>query len=422
MRILYLNFDRGIPVLGDKGGSVHVRSMATALSRIGNDVMLLCSRVGSGNVPPQARLIELAPEGERESAAHEAAQLGLPEDALLKPLTARELTILAHDRSLTARALGALTEAQWVPDLVYERHALFHVAGVAIASALNVPRVVEVNAPLAEEHELHRGLALRDEAIRREARSWREANLAVAVSAEVRTHLLATGVAEARVLVAQNGVDTTQFRPDPQSAEAVRRQWNLGDGPVIGFVGSFKAWHGVEAMIDAVARVHSARPDLRLLAVGEGPMLDAARARAVAAGVENATVFTGAVPHAEVPAHVGAMDFTVAPYAPHPGFYFSPLKIVESLATGRPVVAPRLGQIEALVENEVTGLLFEPGNQDQLVAVFQRLLSEPGLCTRLGAQAATRARAACDWTSVAARILDHVPAQVAADARARAVA
>ena len=106
LRILYLNFDRGVPVLGDKGASVHVRSMATALSRLGHDVTLLCSRAGAGNAPPKAELIELAPEEDGGRAAEEAARLGLPEDALRDPLILRELHTLAHDRSLRRRALG----------------------------------------------------------------------------------------------------------------------------------------------------------------------------------------------------------------------------------------------------------------------------------------------------------------------------
>ncbi len=417
MRIVYLNLDRGIPVLGDKGASVHVRSVVTALARLGHDVTLICSRAGEGNAPPPARLIELAPAVEEAALGAECERLGLPGGALAEPLIRREVTVLAHDRALVARALAALAQAGVRPDLVYERHALFHLAGIAIAEAFGVPRILEVNAPLAEEQARYRGLALRDLADEREARSWRGADLAVPVSDDVRAHLLAAGVPDARVLVTPNGVDTRLFRADPLGAAEVRRRWGLGDDPVIGFVGSFKAWHGVDFLIEALVRLRQETPRLRLLAVGAGPKLAEAQALAAALGQGEAAVFTGAVPHAAIPAHLAAMDLTVAPYPAQDGFYFSPLKVVESLSAGRPVVAPRIGQIETLLADGVTGLLYPPNDLAACVAAIRRLLDEPDLCRQLGGQAAAQARTAWDWTAVVGRVLER-----AARAPAREVA
>ncbi|MDE3177569.1 MAG: glycosyltransferase family 4 protein [Pseudomonadota bacterium] len=411
MRILYINFDRGVPVLGDKGASVHVRAMTTGLARLGHDVTLLCSRLGGTNAPPPAHLVELAPPRMDAQALESEAHLsGLTHADLADPIVAREIATLAHDRALPARTLAVLADMNWFPDIVYERHALFHTAGATLAAMLGAPRIVEVNAPLAREQALHRGLALRGIADAREAYSWREADLAVAVSAEVRGHLLACGVDPARAMVAQNGVDTSLFRVDPGQAARTRLRWGLGGGPVVGFVGSFKLWHGVAALIDAFARVQRDWPEARLLAVGDGPALESCRAQAAALGLAGAAAFTGAVPHADIPMHLAAMDFTVAPYAPDPDFYFSPLKIVESLAAGCPVVAPRLGQIEALVEHEATGLLYAPGDDDQLVAAMTRLLREAALRRRLGSDARARMHASWDWTQVASRILGRLAA------------
>ena len=411
MRILYLNFDRGIPVLGDKGASVHVRAMTSALVRLGHEVTVLCSRLGGTNAPPQARLIELAPPVmDAKGLETEAYLSDLVNVDLADPIVARELAVLAHDRALPVRALSVLVDMDWFPDIVYERHALFHTAGVTISEALGAPRIVEVNAPLTQEQELHRGLALREIAQRREAYSWRMADLAVAVSAEVRAHLTASGVDPTQAMVARNGVDTSLFNVDPAQSAQTRLRWGLGAGLIVGFVGSFKAWHGVDALVDAFARVHAEFPEARLLAVGDGPALGACRARADALGIGDATVFTGALPHAEIPRHLAAMDFTVAPYAPDPDFYFSPLKIVESLASGRPVVAPRLGQIEALVEHNATGLLYAPGQNEQLVAAMARLARETAFRSRLGSEARARMRASWDWTQVASRILNRLQA------------
>ncbi len=411
MRVLYLNLDRGIPVLGDKGGSVHVRSVVTALTRLGHDVTLLCSRAGSGNAPPPGRLIELPVAVTPEDLLAEAMRLGLFPAALDDPQTRREVTLLAHDHALPRRIEAALAAADMRPDLVYERHALFHIAGIAVAALLGVPRILEVNAPLAVEQERYRGLVLRDLAVAREESSWRAADLAVAVSQDMHRHLRAASVAERQILVAPNGVDTALFRPDPQAGARVRRSHRLGDDPVIGFVGSFKAWHGVEMLIETICRLRGNWQRLRLLAVGAGPLLAAAQERAAALGLAEAAVFTGAVPHDAVPAYLAATDFTVAPYPGRDGFYFSPLKIVESLAAGRAVVAPAIGQITALIEHGTTGLLYPPGDATACEDAIRRLLTEPQLCARLGAQAAQRAQAAWDWTAVIGNVTAHPAAR-----------
>lgn len=405
MRILYLNFDRGIPTLGDKGGSVHVRSVVTAMARLGHEVTVLSTRLGAGNAPPPGRMIELPIGVDTDMLQREARTLGLDPEAALGPAVRRELELLAHDRALPARIAAVLRDAP-APDLIYERHALFHRTGAALARRLRVPRILEVNSPLTEEAARHRGLVLRDLAAAREAASWRAATLNVAVSQAMRHRLEAAGVTARQILVAPNGVDTSAFAHDPVVAAMMRRKLGLGEVPLIGFVDSFKAWHGIDLLIDSFAALHRQRPGARLLAVGEGPMQQAARERIAALGLTDAVIFAGAVPHAAVPAYLASMDFTVAPYAAQPGFYFSPLKVVESLAAGRPVVAPGIGQITALVDDGITGLLYPPDDHVGFLAAMHRLLSEPGLCGRLGQQASQHAHRVWNWTGIVERILD----------------
>ena len=62
MKIAYLCADRGIPVLGDKGASVHVREFVSALAGLGHEVTLLCAKQGTGNPCPPVRMIELPPD------------------------------------------------------------------------------------------------------------------------------------------------------------------------------------------------------------------------------------------------------------------------------------------------------------------------------------------------------------------------
>jgi glycosyltransferase involved in cell wall biosynthesis len=418
MRVVYLNADRGIPALGQKGASVHVRAFVAALAVLGHEVTLLCSRLGSGNPPPPVRLIEIPPVADEAALAEECWRLDLEYAALTDTILRAEIARLANDRTLAIRAAASLATEGVVPDLIYERHALFHCAGIALGATTGVARVLEVNAPLVEEQARFRNLRLRAEAQAREDRSFRAADLVVAVSGEVRDHVLSRGVAESRVMVLPNGVDTASFAPAAtrSAGAAIRQRLGLGDSPVIGFIGGFRPWHGMDFLLEAFARLGAAYATTKLLAVGTGPMLEAARARAAEAGVAGRVIFTGEIPHAEVPGHLAAMDFTVAPYLPRDDFYFSPLKVVESLAAGRAVVAPRIGQIESLIRHGETGLLYPPGNLATCTALLTVMLEDESLRTRMGARASALACRDCDWTQLADRVLAH-PALAASSVR-----
>jgi glycosyltransferase involved in cell wall biosynthesis len=404
MKLLYLNFDEGIPVLGGKGASVHVREFVTAAAGLGHEVVLACSRLGAGDAPPPARLLELPPDEAPEGLAAECAALGLTTDSLSDDVLRREVVRLAHDRALPQRLLRALTELRFRPDAIYERHALFHNAGAAIAARLGVPRLLEVNAPLREEQRRFRSLKLEDPARLAEAASYRDADVIIAVSAGVAAHVRSVIGAANKLHIVPNGVDAERFGAGVGGAE-VRARTGVGGAPVIGFVGSFKIWHGGLFLLETFAELASVRPDVRLVAVGDGPTLEETRARAMSAGLANKVVFPGRVPHAEISGWYDAMDLTVAPYLPQPDFYFSPLKVIESLAAGRPVVAPRIGQLTDLIEDGKTGLLYAPGDKAGCLAAISRLLDDPARRCAMG-DAAKRHALRLGWRQVVSRILD----------------
>lgn len=406
MNILYLNPDRGIPVLGGKGASVHVREFVTALAGQGHDVALVCATLGDGNAPPPARVFDLPPGVETVELLAEATRLGLPPSALDDRTTRRELGRLAYDRTFGARLHPLLEGHRFRPDVVYERYALFHSAGAGVARTLGVPRILEVNAPLVQEQERFRGLCLKDMALAAEQASFHGADAVMAVSDEVAAYVAGTGVAPERIHVVPNGVDTERFLPGGGAA-AVRARLGLNDAPVVGFIGSFKPWHGVAFLIDAFAALARTHPGVRLLCVGEGPELEPAREMVAAHGLADRAVFTGRIPHRDIPSHLAAMDVSVAPYLPSPDFYFSPLKVVESLAVGTPVVASRIGQLEHLVDHGKTGLLFAPGDQADFTAKVLDLIRNVPARRDMAGAARRRALSEFDWDRVVSRTVDE---------------
>lgn len=286
--------------------------------------------------------------------------------------------------------------AAFAPDAVYERYALFAYGGGELARALGVPHLLEVNAPLCEEQATHRALVLRRTAEELEARILSGADAVLPVSSALAEHARRLGVPDERIAVSPNGVDPERFDPAISGA-AVRARHGLVGKTVIGFVGSLRPWHDLDALLRAVERL----PDVHLLVVGDGPR------RAELAAGERVQI-TGAVEHALVPGHLAAMDVAVVPYGPSSGTYFSPLKLFEAMAMGRPVVAARLGQVGEALEDGRTGLLYEPGSDEDLRARIAQVLAAPDRGAALGAAAREAVLARWTWAHAARRVEDVV--------------
>src|SRR5262249_20085778 len=149
---------------------------------------------------------------------------------------------VAHEvRNLVYNTLLADQSDAWRGvDFVYERYSLFGSGGLALARALEVPHLLEVNAPLCAEQEQARGLHLGDVAGAIDRRVWRETDAVLAVSAEVAQAVRAAAAAPERVHVLPNGVDAERFAAANGAGARVRRELELGSGPVVGFIGSLK--------------------------------------------------------------------------------------------------------------------------------------------------------------------------------------
>ena len=406
MKILYLNADSGIPVLGDKGASVHVREFTAAAAALGHEVVLACAALGEGNPPPPARLLHLEMPDDPAVLAATSRRLGIPESALESVEMRREIRRIAYDDTLARRVTTGLSRIGFRPDVVYERHSLLCRAGAEIAGRYGVARILEVNAPLVDEQARYRGLRLVDRATAMQAASYRGAQVVVAVSEAVAAHVRQVVGDAVRVEVVPNGVDTERFGTGGAGGKGdeIRRAFGLGDGTVIGFIGSFKPWHGVDLLIRAFEEIAARHPSSRLVAVGDGPDWAAARDRVAASSCAAQVLLPGRVPHAQIPHWLEAMDVTAAPYAPQDDFYFSPLKIIESLAAGRPVVAPRLGQIADIVQDGVTGVLYEPGSVRGCAQALGVLLAQPQLRHRM-ADNATAFAGERSWKRVVGTVL-----------------
>ena len=291
------------------------------------------------------------------------------------------------------------------PDFIYERASLYAPAGITVARELKIPIILELNAPLAVEQAAYRATGFGELAAQAERWMLTHADAVVVVSSQLRQHAISLGVKPKKIHVMPNGVNCKLFCPGTRD-ERLQRKLKLDDGPVLGFVGGLRPWHGVEILPELLKRLQARHRNVRLVIAGDGPLRGELKRGFEKRGLSQNVVFTGLLSHEEMPAVIRQFDVALAPYprADH-AFYFSPLKLFEYMACGVPVVAARLGQIAEVVRHGKTGLLYPPGRLDALTAQCEKLLTHAQLRATLGLAASKLVHRQFTWNKNAERVV-----------------
>jgi glycosyltransferase involved in cell wall biosynthesis len=289
-------------------------------------------------------------------------------------------------------------------DFLYERYSLFNFTGVVVARMFGKPIVLEVNSPLALEQQ-------RDKHIRAAGfAKWTEkvvCNLAtkvIVVSTPLKDMMIEMGVKPEKLVVMTNGVRTELFKAGDASAD-LKASLRLQNRTIIGFVGWFRKWHGLEMLVDAFHEARLAEKNAALLLIGDGPAMEDLRAAVQRYGIKDAVIFSGPLPHDKVPRYLDLVDIAVQPAANE---YCCPMKILEYMALGKAIVAPRQDNILDVLKDD-EAVFFEPNQAGELGKAMARLTADPGLRTRLG-RACRRALddRSYSWISNARRVVEAV--------------
>ena len=290
-------------------------------------------------------------------------------------------------------------------DVVYERNGLYR-TGVAMAcKQLGLPYVLFFEADEILEHDyMNEPISgiLRRRAKQMIAHNLDAADCVIVVSDPLKAHLADNwGVPEEKIVVFPNGVDVKRFRPDAQARQEVRQSLELGDRPLLIFVGNFYEWHDVATLLRAFVITLAAHPDARLVLVGDGARREAMERLAVELAIDHAVRFLGFVPHHDVPRLMSAADIAAAPYpALDDELWLSPLKLVEYMACGNTIVASAVGQPSEVIQDGKNGLLVPPGDVSALSATLNALLDDGAMRERLGKQAREDAVHKHSWAAV----------------------
>lgn len=380
MRVVHLCADPGVPVFGTKGSSVHVQEVVRAFRRLGHEVVIVAARTG-GRPPADLADVEV----------HRLADISHDDTSIGRETARRD----------AGRRCGEALERCGDVELVYERYSLWGASAMTWAAANDAIGILEVNAPLPDEHARHR--TLHDPAAAEEVArvAIGAADRVVAVSEPVASWCRerTSGRCD-RVVVVPNGVDTERIRP----RAGTPRQWDEARSLTVGFVGTLKPWHGVDVLAAAFETL--APPERwHLLVVGDGPERDAVAERL--APVADRVEFTGPVAHAAVPRLLERMDLAVAPYPPTAD-YFSPLKLYEYLAAGLPTVASDVPAIRHGIGSADVVELVPAGDRVELARALLRLGADVVRRSDLARRGRDHVVRHHTWIAVADQILDGV--------------
>ena len=296
------------------------------------------------------------------------------------------------------------------PHVVMERFYNFAGAGILLAHNRGLPSLLEVNAPMIDPPG---SLKTRlDWLLLGAMRRWavRQAKWSSAIVTPLAS-TVPPEVSRRKIHELPWGANVERFQPglrirDRERLASMAAELGLQtSGQVAVFLGSFRAWHGVRHFAEAARRLVESGSALSFLAVGGGPELERVLAEAREWDLpEGRLVFTGPQPHEKIPDFIAMADIGVAPFhlEAYPplktfGFYWSPLKVFEYMASGLPVVTIDVNPLNTIIRHEQEGLLYRSGDIEGLVAALRRLDMDLGLAKRLGASARIRVEENYSW-------------------------
>jgi len=267
------------------------------------------------------------------------------------------------------------------PDILHAHSPVLNaIPTLKVGKRLGIPVVYEIRAfweDAAVDHGTTREGSLRYRATRAlETSAIRRADHVFTICAGLRNDIVARGLAADKVTIIPNAVDVTSFPlaspPDPE----LQAKLGLSGKTVIGFIGSFYAYEGLDLLLAAMPALIAERPEIYLLLVGGGPQDNNLRAQAQALGITDYVTFTGRVPHSEVNRYYDLIE--VLAYPRHPmrlTELVTPLKPLEAMAQGQLFIASDVGGHRELVKHGKNGMLFKAGDRDALAQAIINLLA-----------------------------------------------
>ena len=280
-------------------------------------------------------------------------------------------------------------------DVVYERYSLFMFAGVLLKKITGITVIIEVNDSALVQRV--RPLKLKFIAKKIEKMVFENVDGIVFISSYFR-NLAAKEYGEqilSKSCVSPNAVNLDHFKPDEKTRAAVKAELGLSDKTVVGYVGAFVAWHGIDWFVKEISPSLKNRPDLVLLLVGDGVAYKEIELCIKSENVSDQVILTGRLPHKAVSRYIQAMDVGILPDSNH---YGSPMKLFEFMAMGVGMVSPNFDPISEVVNDNKSGWLFPAGDHQACINKLLEISKNNEMLRAVGIEARNYIIKERQWT------------------------
>jgi len=268
------------------------------------------------------------------------------------------------------------------PDILHAHSPVLNaIPALRVGKRSGIPVVYEVRAfweDAAVDHGTTREGSLRYRLTRfLETYALKHADHVFTICEGLRSDIAARGIPADKVTVIPNAVDIESFDPGGEPDAALKQKLGLTGSTVIGFIGSFYAYEGLDLLVESLPLILGRRPEVKLLLVGGGPQDATLKEQVARLGLQDKVVFTGRVPHGEVQRYYDLVDVLAYPrHSMRLTELVTPLKPLEAMAQGRLLVASDVGGHKELIRHGETGMLFKAGSAQALTNTVIDLLAQ----------------------------------------------
>ncbi len=356
MKILYYSPHPTISNLHRAGYATHMSEMMEAFKKLGHEVVPLImganmSASNEGGVEKKSRI-----------------------KSFIKKITfpviwesLKDLN-LKHFDKYAQSVLEELIEKE-KPDLIYERANYFQLSGVKAAKKFKIKHILEVNSPYVDERIVLQGKSFflkTAKSIERKMLSM--TSLIAVVSSYLEQKFIEDyGIDKDKFVVTPNAINIDRAKIDTGNVQKLKEKYNLTDTTVIGFVGSFFRWHGIDMLIKAFSKISCKQ--VKLMIIGAGEIEQELKKLAISISPHN-IIFTGAVKHKDIFDYISLFDIAVLPNSHK---YGSPVKIFEYGIMKTAIIAPDFIPMRDVIKNEKDGILIAP-SVNNLTEALNKLL------------------------------------------------
>jgi PEP-CTERM/exosortase A-associated glycosyltransferase len=308
----------------------------------------------------------------------------------------------------TTRRLAEVAE-RVRPDVLHAHSPVLNAfPALRVGRRFGIPVVYEVRAfweDAAVDHGTHREWGPRYRVIRAmETFALRRADHVTTICEGLRRDIVDRGIAPGKVTVIPNAVDVDAFRLGGEPDPALKARLGLDGKVVVGFIGSFYAYEGLDLLLEALPAIQRELPQARVLLVGGGPHEAALKRQAAAFGIADQVLFVGRMPHAEIARYYDLIDVLVYPrHSQRLTELVTPLKPLEAMAQGRVLVASDVGGHRELIDDGKTGVLFRAESAEALARAVTTVVRDRAKSSSLRAQGRRFVERERSWAASVAR-------------------